>query len=494
MENIIVDEVKTDKQYLKKSEFFSFLISIFLYTNMIGMVNNFRQAYLINVLNLENSNVSLINFATGISMYFLSFFYAILIDRSKTPKGKFRPLCLMSAIPIGILTILMFVTPDFPLPIMIAYLIIIAIMNSSIVYFGNTINMVAVVMTPNIRERNKLMSFRGIFSAIGSAAPLVVVLVVGLFRKPGLIKTEGMMYIVAAIICAIAGTVSVLIGMNIIKERIVYSGKKQNPLLGFKEIIKNKYAKIVFVSEFLKGFRSIATYMGIFLAASLLGDTSKYIFFGLPTGIGTFTGMLIVNALLKKYNNKQIYIASGIYSLIINIATFFVGILFFNYPSNIFIVILFFGFLFLIGLQFGASNLLPSMVQADILEDLEVKHRKRLDASLGFVIAAGATLSGLIAGVVAPYILYGANSIIHYVPPANEIIDGVEQTVYQIQTYATKVKMLGFYTIWHGMMMLLAGVPFFFYKLVGRERELVHEEVMVVRKQIELEEQNINTL
>lgn len=34
-------------------------------------------------------------------------------------------------------------------------------------------------------------------------------------------------------------------------------------------------------------------------------------------------------------------------------------------------------FLFLIGLQFGASNLLPNMFQADVLEDIELKIGKR---------------------------------------------------------------------------------------------------------------------
>jgi len=37
---------------------------------------------------------------------------------------------------------------------------------------------------------------------------------------------------------------------------------------------------------------------------------------------------------------------------------------------------------------------------------------------------------------------------------------------------------LFFYTLFHGMMMLLAGLPFFLYKLTGKERDRVHEEVL----------------
>lgn len=345
-------------------------------------------------------------------------------------------------------------------------------------YFGNSVNMVGVVMTPNTQERDKILSFRGISSAIGNSAPLVIVLVIGLLRKPGIIQTEAMMYIVSAALCGLVGTLSMLAGMKAVRERIVYSEKRENPLLGFRDVIGNKYAILVLISEFLKNFRQIANYMGIFLAVALLGDPSKFVLFGLPTGIGTFVGMLIVNALLKRFTSKQIYIASGVYSVLANGGAFVTGLLYFNHPGQTYLTILFFAFLFLIGLQFGASNLLPSMFQADILEDIELKTGKRLDASLGFIISAGSSLSGLIASSLSPRILYGDHSIIQYIQPVDEMVNGAMQTVYQAQPMDTKVKLLFFYTLFHGMMMLLAGLPFFFYKLSGKERDRVHEEVL----------------
>ena len=235
------------------------------------------------------------------------------------------------------------------------------------------------------------------------------------------------------------------------------------------DILSNKYAWIVLLSEFLKNFRGIANYMGIFLAAALLGSTSKYILLGLPTGIGTFVGMLIVKALLNKFNSKQIYIASGVYSVLANTLAFTIGTIYFKTGSSA-LQIVFVLSLFLIGLQFGASNLLPAMFQADILEDIELKTRKRLDASLGFVCGIGSTISGAIATGVAPLILYGDSSIIQYIQP--------QQGVYPDQTLHTKIMLLFFYTIFHGLMMLLAGVPFFFYRLTGARKQKIHEAVL----------------
>ena len=331
--------------------------------------------------------------------------------------------------------------------------------------------MVAIVMTPNMKERDNVISFRSISSAIGNSAPLVVVLVIGLIWK----DNEGLQYIIGAGLCGVVGVITMLLGMNAVKERVTYTAEKKNPLVGFKDILTNKYAWAIIMSDFLKNFRQIATYLGPFLAAALLGSTSKFLLFGLPTGIGTAVGMLVINFLLKKFNSKVLYIASGIYSVIINIVAFAVGYTYFK-TENKALQIVFIVALFLIGLQFGASNLLPTMFQADVLEDIELKTGKRLDATLPTVIGIGTMISGTIASALAPRILYGEHSIIHYIQPT-DLIPNPEQSL------NTKIAMLFFYTVFHGIMMFLAGVPFFFYKLTGKTKEDMHNAVLAQREQ-----------
>lgn len=259
------------------------------------------------------------------------------------------------------------------------------------------------------------------------------------------------------------------------RERIAYDNEKKNPLVGFGDVLKNKYAWTIIVSEFLKSFRSIANYMGVFLAAALLGSSSKFLLFGLPTGIGTAVGMLVINFLLKRFDSRTLYIASGIYSIIANTCAFLIGYTYFKQDkSGGPLQIVFIVFLFLIGLQFGASNLLPSMFQADVLEDIELKTGKRLDSSLPFVIGIFTMVSGTVAGALSPLILYGDNSICGYV-------QGIEDGT--MQSLKTKLWMLFFYTIFHGIMMFLAGVPFFFYKLTGTRKEDIHNALLEKRKQ-----------
>ncbi len=494
MRNTNAIQTQNEQKHVGKSEFILYLMGVFFYTTMTGMVGGNRNAYLVNVLRLPEEQTSLFNLLTGIIPFILNFFIAMYIDGRRMGKGgKFRPIAMLVAVPMAIVMMLSFwAPPGLSGTILFIYIVTIAVLWGVFCTFGNSINMVANVMTPNLKERDQVLSFRSISSAVGNSAPVVIVLVVGLIWNKdntalinavtgtSIRSVEGLQYIISAALCSVVGVITVLLGMKVVRERTVYTAEKKNPLLGFKDIVTNKYAWTIIVSEFLKSFRGIATYMEAFIAAAVLGDISKKILFVLPVGIGTAVGMLVVNFLLKKFDARQLYIASGIYSLCANCAAFGIGYLYFTTGNGI-LQVVFIIFLFLIGLQFGASNLLPSMFQADVLETIELKTGKRLDASFPFVIGIGTLISGTIASTVAPLLLYGDGSIIGYIQPTDLVPNPV-------QSLDTKVTLLFFYTIMHGIMMFLAGVPFFFYKLTGKTKEDYHEALLKKRAELENEQ------
>ncbi|MDR1927040.1 MAG: MFS transporter, partial [Oscillospiraceae bacterium] len=282
------------KKYVSNNEFIAFLACAFFFANMQGMVGNFRQKYLVDVLGLANESVSAINFICNAAGFALPFFYAMLADRAPKPgKAKFKPMVLMAAVPAGIFSVLMFIAPsalsELSVIWMIAYQCTVTLLYNASIYFAGTFNYIAYVISPEHSERDRVLSFRGISSAIGNSAPLVVVMAIGLLKKPGIISGgEAMTYLLSSVLCALASTLTLLFAMRVLKERIAYSSEKENPLLGFRDVLRNRHALLVLLSEFIKGFRAIASYMGVFLAAALLGDASKFLLLGLPTGIGTF--------------------------------------------------------------------------------------------------------------------------------------------------------------------------------------------------------------
>ena len=481
----LVSEENAVTKFLSKKEWILYLVAVFFYTNMTGMIAEYRKAYLVDIMLLDENRMSFFNAFTSIAGFALSFLYAMILDNRKPKNGqKFKHLGLISAIPCGVVTFLIFYTPGFIANnpnLFLAYIILLAVIQGFVFYFGNTVNLVAMVMTPNAKEREKLISFRQISSAVGNSAPLVIVLVMGLIVKAvnhG-VNNDALNYLLSAGLCAAVGTVTMLLGMSVVKERINYKQEaRKNPVKGFWDVLKNPHARIVLYSEFLKSFRGVSTFMQPFIAAAMLGSSSKTLLFALPVGVGTMCGMLIVNQLLKKLSARTIYIGSGVYSVAANLLAFGVGYLKLTNPDMGWLQIPFIVCLWMVGLQFGASNLLPHQFQADILDDLELKTEKRLDGSLPFVLTIGSTVSATIASALAPIILYGNNSVIGYVQGME---DGTQQSM------KTKLLLLFFYTVVHGIMMFLAGVPFFFYKLTGKAKEEMHAAVLEQRARIAAE-------
>ena len=469
------------KKLVSNAEFVTYLAMAFFFTNLQGMVNTYRRVYLVDVLALDANAVSVINLITNVVPLALAFFFSMVVDRAPRPgKPKFKPLVMFSAVPCGVFAIAMFFTPaglsELSVVLMIAYQCAVTIIYRAAEFFAGTMNHIQTVISPDQKERDRVISFRSISSAVGNSAPLVVVLVMGVFFKGEGVSVEAMKYLATAALCAVASSVTLMTGTRLMKERVAYNPEKVNPLLGFRDIVTNRHALLLMASEFVKGFRDIASYMGPFLAAALLGNPDKFLLFGLPTGIGTAVGMLAVNALLKKWNSKQIYILSGVYSVVVNGGALAAGALSFRHEGEAAYQMIFIVFLFLIGLQYGASNLLPSMFKADVLEDIEAGTHKRLEASLDFAVSMGTNISKTVSQALAPIILYGTSALgfIQYIQKT-----GAE---YPPQSDPTKFRLLLVYTMGQGVFMLLGALPFLFYRLTGARKARVHEDVLAYRE------------
>ncbi len=175
----------SNQKYMKPQEFILYLVAVFFYTMMTGAVGSYRSDYLINVLSLPDSDVSLFNTLTSVIPFILNFFIAMYIDGRKTGKsGKFRPLALLVAIPTGIFLVLSFWAPKgITNSTLMIYLVTVAVAWAVCTNFGDCVNKVAIVMTPNMKERDTLMSFRGLFQPSVTQHRLLLSLFLHLWLK-----------------------------------------------------------------------------------------------------------------------------------------------------------------------------------------------------------------------------------------------------------------------------------------------------------------------
>jgi len=470
-------ETQKPQKLVKNGEYFAYVAMVFLFMNMNGMTNKFRDFYLTSVLGLDPRSLSIIGVITTAVPIVLAFFFTMIVDRPPKPgKDKFRPIVLITAVPLAVTSILMFWVPQpllgMTVMMMVVYQCLVHIIQRAAEFFAGTSRLMVMVMTPDMAEQRKIISVREIAGAIGNSGPFLVVFVMGL-----LIDGETRVFMWSTVLCAVAAALMFIIGSRVVKERVPYAPPtgKENPFIGFRDVVRNPSMRLMMYSEFLREFRGIASHMGPFMAELLLGSGTNFMIFGLPTGIGTLVGMLIVKqVMLKRFDARQTFLLNGGYSMVINALAFGAGVMAFRNEGVLVYQVIFVVFLFLIGLQYGATNILPSVFHADIVEDIEVSTGKRFEASVGYAMGLSNNISRTIRAGVAPIILM---RFIGYVQP----IDGVAQP----QTPTTQLRMTGVFTLVQGLFILLGALPMLFYKLTGEHRVRIHEQAVALRAELE---------
>ena len=63
-----------EQKYVKKSELILYLVAVFFYTMMTGMIGSYRNAYLVNVLKVPSTMTSTYNLLISVIPFVLNFF------------------------------------------------------------------------------------------------------------------------------------------------------------------------------------------------------------------------------------------------------------------------------------------------------------------------------------------------------------------------------------------------------------------------------------
>lgn len=473
---ITVDNLDPTKTHISKYELTSYVLGTGFYSMFIGMITNYKSDYVNNIIKLNETNQQILNVIVALLGFVLGFGIMVFIDNFHGKRGKFRPIALLSAIPMGVFGFLMFYTPFKNANTWQAmfYLVAVNVIYNGLVTLTATANSTAIVMTPNEKERNSLLSTSGFFNSIMQSAPLVIILILGFFLYKyddnGNVTSghysKNTMYVIALAFCAILYVAFISNAMLKVKERVPYNAKKNSPFEGLSHVVKNKNFWFLTLTNAIREARLLGMSFGIFVAGALLGDTSKFILIGLPTGIGTVVSMLIVKKLIKKIDPIKVYGIFGIYSLLSNVFAFFIAYIYLK-QGGVGWQIAFIASLFLIGFQFGSSNLLPNIFNADVLNEIELQSGgKRLEGTVTFSATIVTTIMTVITGILTPTFLL---KVCKY------------QQGVDAQTDYTKIRLVFFYTIFVGLCFVLSLLPMIGYRLTTKKRDAINLRLEALR-------------
>ena len=213
-----------------------------------------------DIYGLSPTHSSIIMLVVGlIAAFIFNPIIGAIADRTNSKWGKFRPWILWTAVPLGVIALLAFTTPDFSYQGKVIY----AVVTYSLLllfYASNNLPYSALsgVITGDMSERNSLSSYR--FVAVMFAQFFVQVFMLGIIKSAGdgdkAVGIEKVMTILA-----IVGTIMLLITFLTTKERIVPKPEQKSSVkedLG--DLVKNKpwvimltLTLLVFVTLAMKG-------------------------------------------------------------------------------------------------------------------------------------------------------------------------------------------------------------------------------------------------
>ncbi len=427
-----------------------------------------------DIYGLEANDATAIIFVVGtIAAFGFNPIVGAIADRTHSKWGKFRPWILWTAVPLGIVSVLAFSTPDFGYQGKVIYAVITYTL-LLLLYAASNLPYSALsgVITGDMKERNSISSYRFVAVMFAQFFVQVFMLPIIIYAGNG-DKAVGIELVMTWL--AIIGTVMLLITFVTTKERIVPTAEQKSTVMeDLSDLIKNKpwvimlvLTTLTFVSLAMKG-GSYVYYFENYVDKTRLTDFISPIldflssigvnFFGndpVSAGFGLFNAGGIIFMIIGIGLSKPLADAYGkrnIFGFFLLVSTLF--IILFNFFDKTSVELMF-GAQVLHGFFYGITIPLLWAMIADVADYSEWKNNRRATAIIFSAMMVGLKLGLTIGSALVAKILgsYG------YIP-------GAENGQTEVAIQGTKMLVSMFPAI-----PFLIGVVLLFFYEINKEME-----------------------
>lgn len=480
-----------------RNEMLSFCVAAMGQGMIYAMMSSYISDYYLNVLQLAPMFVLLLMLLARVWDAINDPLMGIIVDRRTTKRGKMKPYILYASLPIAVLTVLMYFSPNLPKTQLMIY--------SAVVYvaWGMIYTMADVpfwslpnVLTPNAEERGSVISLGRTFNGVGSAVPEVLFLVIGLTLPKILGTSDGLeynktKYLLMAVVTVAIGMVLYVRSYFKVKERVVIPDRKPQPgePSQLSRIFKCKPLMLVILMGVLSSGRYMvqaaavhvaryAFYIGLDLASLSEAErvaaidasvSSVKTIFQVCAIVGMFGAMLFMPVLMKKFDYKKIVIVTCLLGFVASIFTTLIG----WFTMNLYICI---PFILISCIPLGVLNVISYAMIGDCLDYMELKTGFRDNglgsACQGFVNKLGNALAT--SGIVLMYMFIGLEP--------DKMLSSTAVMAATDLAANQRFAMFSLVSIVPGVSLLLCAIPMFFYKISGKEKERILTELAEKRK------------
>jgi Na+/melibiose symporter-like transporter len=444
-----------------------------------------------DIYGLKANDASLVTLIVGlVAAFVFNPLVGVLADRTNSRWGKFRPWILYTAVPMGVVALLAFSTPNFEYKGKLIYaavtytLLLLLYASSNLPYSA-----LSGVLTGDMGERNSLSSYRFVAVMFAQFFVQVFMLPIIIYAGHG-DKAAGIESVMTWM--AITGTVLLLITFLSTRERIVPSPEQKSSIKDdLSDLSKNRpwlimltLTILVFITLAMKGGSYVYYFYNFVDQPALAKFISPVIatlnglginFFGsdpVSAGLGLFNagsiifqivGISLSKKLADKYGKRDVFR----YGLLVS--TLFILIFFFFKPENVFLM---FGSQILHGFFYGITVPVLWAMIADVADFSEWKTTRRATAIIFSAMMVGLKAGLSIGSALVTWILglYG------YIAKESAVAG---QEIIQPHSVSEGARLL--VSIYPSIPFLL-GVGLLFFYVIDKKMEVKIEEDLKIRR------------
>lgn len=361
-----------------------------------SLVSGFILYYYNTVLGISGTFTGVMMMAARVFDAFNDPMMGIVVEKTHTKIGKFRPWILTGTVTNSLVLFAMFSVPE-------SYKGSSLLVWATVAYFlwGMTYTIMDIpfwsmipAITKTGTDRENLSVIGRTASSVGYAIPTVTTMLI--VTRIGGSERAGFRFL-AAVIAGIF-IITELVTFFGVKERRVI--KQDTPSVGemFRSLFSNDQAMIVVVSIILfNASLYITTQLALYFFKYDIGNSDLYSVFGVIGGIGQVLSMVSLPILRKKWSSKSILSGAICITIFGYIFLFMLGT--FSITNVAFLSLS----AFIIYIGFGLATVLTTIFLADTVDYGEWKNGKRNESVIfsmqTFVVKLASAFSVLIAGV-----------------------------------------------------------------------------------------------
>lgn len=471
-----------EKKHLKFRDYASFGGAMFANGAVTGLMQAYLLTYCLLIIPESRYMLGVIFFLVKVWDGVNDPILGLIIDKTKTRWGKMRPYIIFAAIPFGLLSIVFFILPStFPPALNLTLIFVLYILWDTVSTLVDVpLNGLYSVITPNSKERTKLVTFTRLLGSAGGEAALVLYTIYLIIFGDDLMKES---ITAAAITIGALAPILLIWGAVNSKERLAPPIQEKATLKDTVKYLKqNKPLIFLLFANLLTFFRHVVSASIIYLVAIVFAEPSKQIIFSIPGAIASVLGMLLAPYMKKRFDSKSIFIISTIAHSVGLVMVFVVGksVMATNMSMALYIVA---ALSFVAMLPVGLLNTVPTLMATDIIDYMELKTGKRFEGmtfslmTLRGKVASGFKDAWMIFLLVYIFKLAGDRNSSSFPP----------------QSDWTKNGIFLMYTLIPAATNLLSILPLKWYKLDGKMMKDINNQLDEMRQQKRLEAEALNS-